>query len=335
VVRGALAAAVTPLRDSGERLDDEAVHPYVDFLAAAELDGIFALGTTGEGLLLTPAERRTAAGLFIGAAGRRLAVVVHCGAQTTGETVDLAANAAELGADGVAVVAPPYYAFDEPSLVAHFAAAAAACAPTPFYLYEFAARSGYAIRPSVVVRVREAAPNLVGMKVSDSPFDRVEPYLDEGLDVFIGAEALVAEGLARGAVGAVSGLAAAFPEPVVALVRDATLEAAAEAGRLREALQIAPLIPAAKRALMCRGVPVREDVRAPLRPLTDDERDEIDQVAVQWLESSSPTRVRHSPPAHSRGGNQASRMDPLLAAGGTSLFPRSPSTAPAPDERTR
>jgi dihydrodipicolinate synthase/N-acetylneuraminate lyase len=283
---------VTPLRDGGERLDDEAVHPYVDFLAGAELDGIFALGTTGEGLLLSSAERRSAAGLFIGAAARRLAVVVHCGAQTTRETVDLAANAAELGADGVAVVAPPYYAFDEPSLVAHFGAAAAACAPTPFYLYEFAARSGYAIPLSVVMRVREAAPNLVGMKVSDSPFDRVEPYLDEELDVFIGAEALVAEGLARGAVGAVSGLAAAFPEPVVALVRDATVEAAAEAGRLREALQIAPLIPAAKRALACRGVPVREDVRAPLRPLTDDERDEIDQVVVQWLESSSPAAAR-------------------------------------------
>jgi dihydrodipicolinate synthase/N-acetylneuraminate lyase len=292
MVRGALAAAVTPLREEGGALDQEAVYPYVDFLADAEVDGIFALGTTGEGLLLTAAERREAAGLFIGAAARRLAVVVHCGAQTTSETVDLAANAAELGADGVAVVAPPYYAFDEPSLVAHFAAAAAACAPTPFYLYEFAARSGYAIPLSVVARVRELATNLVGMKVSDSPFDRVEPYLDEGLDVFIGAEALVAEGLARGAVGAVSGLASAFPEPVVALVRESTLEAAAEAGRLREALQVAPLIPAAKRALGGRGVRVRDDVRAPLRPLRQDERDQIDRMVVQWLESRSPAPAR-------------------------------------------
>lgn len=301
MVRGALAAAVTPLRADGEALDEEAVQPYVEFLVDAGIDGIFALGTTGEGLLLAAAERREAAGLFIGAAARRVAVVVHCGAQTTRETVDLAANAAELGADGVAVVAPPYYAFDDQSLVAHFAAAAAACAPTPFYLYEFADRSGYAIPLTVVARVREVAPNLVGMKVSDSPFDRVEPYLDEGLDVFIGAEALVAEGLARGAAGAVSGLAAAFPEAVVALVRDGTLEAAAEAGRLREALQVAPLIPAAKRALTRRGVPTREDVRAPLRPLTDDERDEIDRMVAQWLESRSPVQARPLPSAHSRG----------------------------------
>lgn len=283
---------MTPLRGGGESLDEEAIHPYVDFLADAGVDGIFALGTTGEGLLLTAAERREAGGAFIGAAARRLAVVVHCGAQTTRETAELAANAAELGADGVAVVAPPYYAFDEPSLVVHFATAAAACAPTPFYLYEFADRSGYAIPLSVVARVRELAPNLSGMKVSDSPFDRVEPYLGEGLDVFIGAEALVAEGLARGAVGAVSGLAAAFPEVVVALVAESTLEAAAEAGRLREALQVAPLIPAAKRALARRSVPVREDVRAPLRPLTDDERDEIDRMVAQWLESRSPAAAR-------------------------------------------
>jgi dihydrodipicolinate synthase/N-acetylneuraminate lyase len=301
VIRGALAAAVTPLREGGQALDEEAVQPYVDFLADGGMDGIFALGTTGEGLLLSAAERRQAAGLFIGAAARRVAVVVHCGAQTTGETVELAANAAELGADGVAVVAPPYYAFDDASLVAHFVTAADACGPTPFYLYEFAARSGYAIPLTVVERVRELASNLAGMKVSDSPFDRVAPYLVEGLDIFIGAEALVGEGLARGAAGAVSGLAAAFPEPVAALVREPTLEAAAQVGRLRKALEAAPLIPSAKRALAARGLPVREDVRAPLRRLTDEERDEVDRTVAEWLESSSPAPAGRSLSVHARG----------------------------------
>ncbi len=325
MIGGALAAAVTPLRDDGQALDEEAIQPYVDFLAGSGVDGVFALGTTGEGLLLSNSERREAARLFVGSAAHRLATVIHCGAQTTRETVELAANAAELGADGVAVVAPPYYAFDDTSLVAHFVNAADACAPTPFYLYEFAARSGYAIPLPVVQRVRELSPNLAGMKVSDSPFDRVEPYLGEGLDIFIGAEALVAEGLARGAAGAVSGLAAAFPEPVAALVREPTLEATAEVGRLRSALEAAPLIPSAKRALGQRGVPVREDVRAPLRLLTDEERDEVDRVVAEWLESSSLAPARRSPSARSRGGNQVSPTSPLLlSCGGTSNFPHAP-----------
>ena len=209
MLRGALAAAVTPLRDG--RLDADAVGPYVDFLAAHGLDGVLVLGTTGEGVLFPPVHRKEIAQAFLEAARGRLQVAVHAGAQTTHDTVVLAEHAAAAGAAAVAVIAPPYYALDEEELFAHFAAAARACAPVPFYLYEFEARSGYAIPLPVVERLRERAPNFAGMKVSDSPWERLEPYLVEGLDVFVGAEVLLERGLAAGAAGAVSGLAASFP----------------------------------------------------------------------------------------------------------------------------
>jgi dihydrodipicolinate synthase/N-acetylneuraminate lyase len=275
MLRGALAAAVTPLRDGGTALDEDAFRPYVQFLAAAGLDGILVLGTTGEGILLSAAERRRAAELFLEGS---LPVVVHCGAQTTAETVALAGHAAEAGAAGVAVIGPPYFALDARALLAHFAAAARACAPLPFYVYEFAARSGYQVPVEVVERLREEAPNLAGLKVSDRPFEAVEPYLLAGLDVFIGAEELVPVGLERGAAGAVSGLAAVYPEAVVGLVRDG----AGEAADLRRRLSRYPFQPAAKFVLGRRGLPVREDVRPPLRTLADEERRELDE----WLESS-------------------------------------------------
>src|SRR3954465_14208862 len=93
--RGALAAAVTPLRDDGAALDEDAFAPYLDFLAAAGLDGILGLGTTGEGILLSAARARRAAALFLEGP---LPVIVHCGAQTTAETCALAADAAAGGA---------------------------------------------------------------------------------------------------------------------------------------------------------------------------------------------------------------------------------------------
>src|SRR5205807_1973014 len=49
VIRGAFAAALTPLRDGGGALDEAAFEPYVAFLAAGGVDGILACGTTGEG----------------------------------------------------------------------------------------------------------------------------------------------------------------------------------------------------------------------------------------------------------------------------------------------
>jgi dihydrodipicolinate synthase/N-acetylneuraminate lyase len=278
MLRGALAAAVTPLRDEGAALDEEAFAPLCAFLAAGGLDGLLALGTTGEGILLSVDERRRAAELFVGA-GEGLAVAIHCGAQTTADTVALSEHAAQARADAVAVIAPPYYAFDDEALLEHFAAAARACEPLPFYVYEFAARSGYAVPVAVIGRLRERAPNLAGLKVSDRPWEAFEPYLIEGLDVFVGPERLIAQGLARGAAGAVSGLATAFPEVVAAAVRGG---ADSEVERLRDGLDRFPFHAAAKRVLAHRGVPVREDVRAPLRGLTDDERRELDA----WLASS-------------------------------------------------
>src|SRR5919201_3282252 len=205
MLRGTIAAALTPLTDGGNAVDEAAFEPYVDFLASHGLAGILALGTTGEGILLDVDERRRVAELFIDAARDRLQVVVHCGAQTTADTTQLAQHAAMYGASAVAVIAPPYFAFDDDERLAHFAAAARACSPLPFYLYEFAARSGYAVPLEVVASLREQAPNFVGLKVSDTPWERFEPYLVEGLDVFVGPEALIPQGLGRGAAGAVSG----------------------------------------------------------------------------------------------------------------------------------
>src|SRR6266545_2520333 len=147
------AAALTPLRQGGDSLDEAAFAPYVEFL--------------------------------------------HRG--------------------GVAVIAPPYFQLDEPALLAHFQAAARACEPLAFYVYEFARVSGYAVPPATIERLRERVPNLVGMKVSDAPWEAFRPYLLDGLDILVGPESLIAQGLEHGAVGAISALASALPEKVVAV----------------------------------------------------------------------------------------------------------------------
>lgn len=284
MIQGALAAAVTPLRDGGGELDEEAFGPLAEFLAGGGLDGILAMGTTGEGILLSVPERNRVADLFLEACAGRLDVAVHCGAQTTADTVALAEHAAAAGATAVAVIGPPYFQLDDEALLAHLRAAADACAPTPFYVYEFARVSGYAVPVRVVERLRDAAPNLAGMKVSDAPFERLEPYLIEGLDVFVGAESLIGAGMRRGARGSVSALATAFPELVAAAVREPGADRSARLGELRDGLEAFPRHAALKRVLALRGVPVREEVRAPLRGLTDEERERLDGLVPGWLE---------------------------------------------------
>jgi dihydrodipicolinate synthase/N-acetylneuraminate lyase len=272
-LHGAIAAAVTPLRDGGRHLDEDAFVPLVRSLAEGGMDGLLACGTTGEGVLLSVAERRQVAESFLAARPSGFQVAVHAGAQTTSDTVTLAAHALEVGADAVAVIAPPYYPLDEEELTRHFVQVAKACDPLPYYLYEFAGRSGYDIPVDVIERVREGSPNMRGLKVSDTPFSAVEPYLAiDGMDVFVGSEPLVLQGMQAGAVGAVSGLASAFPVITAALVHDRSERANEQVGMLRAGLQGIPFHAALKEVLVARDVLKSADVRAPLRGLTDDER---------------------------------------------------------------
>src|SRR2546423_9888872 len=138
---------------------------------------------------------------------------------------------------------------------------------------------GYGGRFVVLEPFRDRSPTFAGLKVSARPWERFEPYLVEGLDVFVGPESLIRRGLGGGAVGVVSGLATAFPGEVAAAARGVP---GPEVEKLREGLEQFPFHAAAKRVLGRRGVPIREDVRAPLRGLTDDEREALDR----WLASS-------------------------------------------------
>lgn len=283
MIHGTLAAAVTPLRGEGRSLDLDAVPEIVRFLATGGVDGILALGTAGEGILFNTDERRRVAEAFIDAAAGSIDVAVHCGAQTTATTTGLAAHAAEAGATAVAVIAPPYFPLDEREQFAHLAAAANACAPLPFYVYEFAARSGYAVALDVLARLRDTASNFRGLKISDAPFERFRPYVLDGLDIFVGPEALISDGLAAGAVGAVSALASAFPEQVVAAVRERSQESTQIVAELRAAVQTYPMPAALKAVLRRQGVALEEDVRGPLRTLDDVERSAL-FTAIDRLE---------------------------------------------------
>ena len=289
-ISGTLAAAATPLRDGGAALDEDAVGPLVDFFVAGGLDGLLAMGTTGEGILFSVSERKRITELFAEAAAGRLDVAAHCGAQTTADTVALSAHAAEAGVSAVAVIAPPYFQLDDAALLAHLTAAAGACAPLPFYVYEFERTSGYAVPPHVIDALRGAAPNLAGMKVSDAPWEKFQPYLIEGLDVFVGPESLIHQGIAGGAIGAVSALATAFPELVIEAVRTGSAEATQRVGELRVAIEQFPRHAALKRVLQLRGVAMTGDVRPPLRQLTAGEQAKLDELLPAWLEAAASVR---------------------------------------------
>ena len=284
-LRGVFAAAVTPLLDGGARIDEPGIAAMAEFLADGGVNGALVCGTAGEGVALSVPERKRALETYIAAGGSRISLMAHAGAQTTADTVALAAHAAEAGAAGVSVIAPPYFPLDDRALLAHLVAAAEACAPLPFYIYCFTARSGYPIPLPVIEQLGGRVSNLAGLKVSEQPWERFQPYLLDGLDIFCGPETLISQALAGGAIGAISALASALPELVVTAVREGTPEETEHARAARMTLERYPMPAALKVVCALRGVPIGVDVRAPLRILDAQERGELERAVRGLLEA--------------------------------------------------
>jgi dihydrodipicolinate synthase/N-acetylneuraminate lyase len=109
MIRGVLLPVITPF-DEKVRVDEQMMRQAVEFHIKAGVQGLFVLGSTGQGPAMTIQERKTTAAVALEQAKKRLPVVIHVGTADTGSTVELAEHAAGNGADAVAMV-PPYYYF--------------------------------------------------------------------------------------------------------------------------------------------------------------------------------------------------------------------------------
>jgi dihydrodipicolinate synthase/N-acetylneuraminate lyase len=165
MIRGVLLPIITPF-DEKVRVDEEIMRQLVDFHIKTGVQGLFVLGSTGQGPAMTVEERKTTAAIALDQARSRVPVIIHVGTPDAGSTVELAEHAAEHKADAVAIV-PPYYYSDhsEYEIVAHYKVVAKAV-PLPVFIYENPKYSGISIPPGFAVRMKEQVPSLKGIKVA-------------------------------------------------------------------------------------------------------------------------------------------------------------------------
>ncbi len=283
VLHGIIPAVLVPFTPEGA-VDEPALRAYVEFLIEAGVHGLFPLGTNGEGPLLSVPERQRVAEVVVRQAAGRIPVVLQTGAITTAETVTLSRHAREIGAQGVAVVAPYYFPHDERSLAAHFGAVAEAVPDLPLYLYNIPGNAKNDLKPELVVQLAERYHHVRGVKDSSKDLNRLQDYLQAappGFEVLVGTDSLAAPALLMGATGVVSAVGNCFPEIMVRLYdsfRAGRLEAARDlqytVNALREALKRGPYISPYKLALQLRGLAFG-GVRGPLRWPTEVEAAEL------------------------------------------------------------
>lgn len=163
--RGILIPVITPF-DEKSLVDEPMLRRLVDFYVKASVQGLFVLGSSGQGPVMSISERKRAAEIIIDQASARVPVVIHVGTADAQSTVELALHAAEKRASAVAVI-PPYYYSDhtEYEVIAHFRSVADAV-PLPIFIYENPKYSGISVRPELAVRMKGEIPSIRGMKVA-------------------------------------------------------------------------------------------------------------------------------------------------------------------------
>jgi 4-hydroxy-tetrahydrodipicolinate synthase len=223
-IKGVIVPLLTPFDQRGE-VDLAAVKRLVEFLIERGVHGLFPGGTTGEGPLLTNQERRQLAEAVVRAADGRVPVIVHTGAITTSETLELTRRAQSAGAQAAAIVAPYYYPYQDEALFRHFEQIATQVPDLPMYLYHnpFVGRSH--LSAELITRLVNRCPNIIGIKDSSGGLEtlRVCATLRGGdFNTASGNDGLILAAMAMGFDACVSGNSNVVPELVVALYQAAS-----------------------------------------------------------------------------------------------------------------
>jgi len=276
-IKGVITPTVTPFDDAGE-VNLDAIQPMVDFLIEHGVKGVYPLGTTGEGVLLSKEERKLVADATVKAVDGAVPVIVHTGSITTRDTIELTQHAYDIGADAVAVITPYYFELSDEALEQHFSAIAESTPELPIYLYKFPAVTGNTISLELVTHLANKHENIVGLK--DSSGDLLTLFAtnhlhDGQFNTAMGPDELIVGGVAMGIDASVSGHSNLVPEIIVGIYNATVAGDLEEARRyqymlnaVRNILQAGAWLPLVKGLMIERGIPVG-GVRRPLLTAPD------------------------------------------------------------------
>src|ERR1700684_1324016 len=159
---GCGTALVTPFRPDFS-LDEEALRRLVQRQAAAGINFVVPVGTTGESPTLSAAEQRRVVEIAVEEARKtKTRVLAGAGGNNTAHVIEMARAFQELGADGILSVCPYYNKPTQEGLYQHYKALAAAV-DLPIILYNIPGRTGVNIEPATIARLAQI-DNIIGVK---------------------------------------------------------------------------------------------------------------------------------------------------------------------------
>lgn len=198
-IKGVLPAMVTPFDRAGN-IDIGAIRALVSFFKEQKVDGLYLTGSTGEGFLMSPEERRQVVEVTAEAANGELPFIVHAGAIGTKVTIELARHAESCGAAAVSSVPPFYWKFG-PENIEKYYREIAESVEVPVIMYNIALAG---VMDFSTIRRMAQIPNVQGIKyTAPTQFEMLELRAQLGPDfvIYSGSDEMAMSGLGYGADG--------------------------------------------------------------------------------------------------------------------------------------
>jgi 4-hydroxy-tetrahydrodipicolinate synthase len=297
-LEGVYSVLPTPFTSTGE-LDDASLRQVIDLFIEAGVNGVTALGVTGEVSRLTDEERRHVLESVVKHVNGRIGVVAGTTAEGTRTCIAYSRQAREIGATAVMVSPPRMAKLNSDAVMRHFAALAEAV-DIEIVVQDYPPISGFAMEPWLLARIASGIPRARTIKLEDppTPFKTsriLQACGDVPVRIFGGLGGVfLLEELMAGATGAMTGFA--FPEilvNIVALYRAGNIDEAAElfyksVPLMRFEFQEGIGMAIRKEVLHRRGALASPATRAPGPALDQPTREALDRVLKYTEQFSRP-----------------------------------------------
>lgn len=277
-LHGIYPALLTPLNEERKFAPHVAV-PMLKHLFATGIDGVYAAGSTGEGMLLPASERRALVETIMQVLPSGKNLIVHVGSTEIREAIALAEHAAKHGAHAISSLPPA----GDSLTVRRYYEELAQCSALPLILYYFPKAAPHAFQDTQELLDICDLPGVIGVKFTDFNFYLLQRLVNRGKLVFNGYDEALVAGLLMGAQGGIGSTYNVMPQVYLEIYRAAQRgdwETArswqARANSIIETMLKYPFFPAL-RAMM-------EQTGFECGPLMSGERFHNPQQASQFIE---------------------------------------------------
>ncbi len=205
-LKGLIAAPHTPF-DSNNQVNYVVIDQIAALLIEQGVTGAYVCGTTGEGIHCSVEERKAIAERWVKAADGKLDIILHTGALSIVDTLELTRHAETLDILATSAIGPCFF---KPSSVAdlvNYCAQIAEAAPSKGFYYYHSGMSGVNLDlEQFLIQGEQRIPNLSGAKFNNVDlyeYQRALRVANGKFDIPFGVDEFLPAGLAVGAIGAV------------------------------------------------------------------------------------------------------------------------------------